>query len=152
MRTQDEIVKRIDDRKPKDMFGFEWHEYIGYLDLEHAVQYLKDDHGMTTESWSKDQADQGDIRTVMIDYMPFAFEKANNCRGISAGRSISHYVAWLWIEGTAEAESLSEKIQDYDCYGKPQLEMICEHLGINPKEWDDGVRGNSEEECEAQLG
>ena len=42
-RTQNEIIKRIEARKERDMFGFEWQEYVAYLDYEHAKTYLKED-------------------------------------------------------------------------------------------------------------
>lgn len=28
MRTQEQIIARIEERKQHDMFGFEWHEYV----------------------------------------------------------------------------------------------------------------------------
>ena len=68
----------------------------------------------------------------MTDYMDFAMEKATNQRGISAGRSIAHYQAWLWIEGTPESVALGESIDSYTNYGLPQLESIRDHLGIAP--------------------
>lgn len=142
-RTQEEIVNRIESRKKNDMFGFEWQEYLSYLDYEHAKPYLKD--GLTEQEWQEHLSTVAHPKTVMINYMPFAWEKANSCRGISAWRSLSHYQAWLWLDGD---EELWPTLDDYQYYGKPQLVEICEYLGIDSSEWDDDVRVNSEDELE----
>lgn len=42
MRTQEEIVQRIEQVKERDMFGFEWQELMPFLDFEHARPYLVD--------------------------------------------------------------------------------------------------------------
>ena len=71
--------------------------------------------------------------------MEFAWDKANNCRGISASRSIDHYSVWIWLLG--DEDKLSD-IRDYEYYGKPQLVEICELYGWDHSKWDDGVRTN----------
>lgn len=141
-RTQDEIVQRARERQKEDLFGFEISEYVRFLDFDHAKEFLKGD--VTPDDWSQDSQDN--VRNLMIEYMDFAWDKANSGRGISAWRSLAHYVAWLWIEGTDEAVALSEELAtfDYTDYGKPQLRKICRHLGLNPDDYDDGRRGNTE--------
>lgn len=143
MRAQEEIVKRINERQADDFFGFEVGEYYAFLTYENAKQFLKD--SVTKEQFEETTYKGQTPKEVMIDYMPFAWDKANNCRGLSAGRSIQHYVAWLWLDGNDE---LAESIEDYEFYGKPQLVQICEYLGIDPAQWDDGIRVNSESELE----
>ncbi len=142
MRTQQELLDRIKFRKNNDMLGFEVQEYINFLDFDNAKEYLKE--GVTKEEWDKAKNKQEDIKQIMTDYMEFAWDKANSFRGISAERSIMHYVAWLWIDGSEEANRLSETIENYECYGKPQLVEICKYLGIDHNKYDDGVRRNSE--------
>lgn len=140
MRTQEEIVERVRLRKPQDFFGFEITDLISYLDFEHGKQFLKEDSKMTAEEWEKSRETRPP-KEVMSEYMPFAWEKANNYRGLSSARSISHYQAWLWLDGN---EELANSIEDYQYYGKPQLVEICNYLGLDPNQWDDGVRRNSE--------
>ncbi len=139
MRTQEEIVARIKAREANDVFGFEVSEYVDYLDFEHAHPYLKE--GVTEDEWEGPRS-LTEVKDAMKDYMEFAWGKANGCRGISASRSISHYVAWMWLDGQTEiADTLED---DYEFYGKPQLVQICEYLGIDHKQWDDGRRSNEE--------
>lgn len=139
MKTQVEIVERIEVRRKLDLLNFEWPLYLDALAFEHAKKYLKED---VWEKLEKEptllRADE-DIRAKMVAYMPFAWEKANDCRGISAGRTIQHYVAWLWLLGE---EKLAEEIEDYEFYGKEELRLICEYLGLDPDEWDTGIRTN----------
>ena len=132
-RTQEEIAARVEDRKPADMLGFEWQEYAVYLDAEHIRPYLGDPE----QSW---EPTVDDPTERMESYMDFAWDKANNERGISANRSIMHYIAWLWLAGEND---LLERVQDayhnnYHRYGKPILRMICEHFGWDWHRWGDG--------------
>ena len=136
-RTQDEIVERIKAIIKDDPLGFEYPVYIEYLDYDHAKPYLEDD--VTREKW-ENSVKSKTPKSEMIDYMKFAWEKANSERGISASRSIAHYVAWLWLEGN---EDLAERIEnEYIYYGKPQLVEICHYLNIDPSKYDDGIRRN----------
>jgi len=137
MTTQEEIVKRIEAISGVDFFGFEKSDLLSYLDFEHAQPYLK--ATATATDWGEAE-DQSQVRNKMLDYMPFAWEKACGCRGLSAARSLNHFSAWLWIAGN---EELAESIRDYEYYGKPQLIEICKWLGVDHQQWDDGMRTNS---------
>ncbi len=140
MRTQDEIVARIRDRRKHDLLGFEVSEYIDYLDYAHAKEYLKGD--TTEERWEKVRKETKTPEETIKDYMPFAWDKANNCRGISAGRSIQHMVAWLWLDG----KEWAEEIEDCEYYGKHQLVRICREYGIEWRDLDDNRWTNEEGE------
>lgn len=137
MKTQDEIVARIKDRKEHDVFGFEVSEYVDYLDYAHAKEFLKE--GTTQEQWEEVRGETMTPEEAIKDYMPFAWDKANNCRGISAGRSISHMIAWLWLGGKDWPV-----IEDYKYYGKPQLVRICKEYGIDWRALDDNRWANDE--------
>jgi len=142
--TQAEIFDRLELRRPDDFFGFEWHEYVVYLSPEDFRKLLEPDATMTDEEVGEALKDlsREQILCKMEEYMPFAWEKANDFRGISAARSIAHYVAWTWLAGDRELSSKLE--QGYEFYGKPQLVMICEFYGWDHTQWDDGIRRNSE--------
>jgi len=63
----------------------------------------------------------------MKDYMSFAWEKANDKRGISANRSIDHFKGWLWLLG--DEEGIEYLKANYVPYGKPGLAYICKKYG-----------------------
>jgi len=142
MRTQQEILDRIIVASKRDSFGFEWHEYLEALTRKSARSLvgtlLKDD--IDLKKWKYLFHYDNDIKTRCIEYMPFAWEKANGCRGISAARSLMHYKAWLWLMGSDEFEDIDE----YQFYGKDNLITICQYLGLDAKQWDDGERSNEE--------
>lgn len=142
MRTQDEIVARYHARKMHDMFGFEVGEYIDYLDYEHAQPFLKD--GVTKEEWEQSLSETESPAERIKNYMEFAFEKANNFRGISAARSLMHMIAWLWLDGQDEFLA-QHNLEEYEFYGKDHLVAICKLYGIDHTQYDDGVRQNEEE-------
>jgi len=138
LRTQEEIIKRIEVRKKDDLLGWEINEYICYLDYENAKPYLKKD--VTKESWGN-RKEKEPVKKIK-EYMDFAWEKANDCRGISAGRSLMHMRAWLWLDSQDEFLKKWNNLENYEFYGKPQLKAICELYGIDWKKFDDGVRTN----------
>lgn len=128
-------MARISEVEDRDFFGFERNDLIGTLPFENAKQFLKD--GVASESWKPTSRSRESVLAEMLDYMPFAWEKANGGRGISASRSMSHYSAWVWLAG----DDLGD-LTEYQYYGKDNLRRICEHYGWDADKWDDGIRVN----------
>lgn len=145
--TQDEIVARIHEQKDGDALGFEWHEYASALDADHADVFCKDDADMS--KWKQVYPDEAAVREAMRHYVPFAWEKANDCRGISSNRSISHYIAWCWLIGDREFSKELEDLYDtrYQFYGKPLLVRICDKYCWPWKPLDNGRWSSDEEEA-----
>jgi hypothetical protein len=141
MRTIDEIVAKARDKSWGDLFGTKQGGIIDYLPFELAQEFLI--AGTTAEQWAANGAprprDQQAIIAQIRDYMPFAWGKANACRGLSAMRSIYHMQAWLWILGVDETQ-----LDNYTHYGKPQLRAVCEAFGIDWQSLDDGRWTNEE--------
>lgn len=143
MRTDQEIIDRLAFLKIgyKDFFGFQTADLVCYLSFDAAKTHLKD--GVAPESFKaiSKRNDRDAIISEIRDYMPFAWEKANDCRGLSAGRSIDHFKAYLWLLGE---DAVVEQIGSYSEYGKPQLRAICEKYGIDWRSLDDGRWRNIE--------
>lgn len=144
MRTQAEIIERVKASKGNDFFGFESADYLNALTKESAESLrgilLKADADLS--DWNQVFKTDEDIRRQCIEYMDFAWEKANNCRGLSAARSMSHYKVWLWLLG----ENGFDDLEQYEHYGKDNLARICRFFDLDPKKWDDGRRVNSDSE------
>ncbi len=143
-RTQDEILNQYHARKDGDVLGFEVQEYLFHLDYDHVKEFLKE--GVTEKEWGLQPCTRDAVLAKMKDYMEFAWDKANNRRGISANRSVMHYIAWIWLAGDDEffKEINSDFENDYHFYGKPILEKICKKYGWDYSQWDDGIRSNYE--------
>lgn len=78
------------------------------------------------------------------DYMSFAWDKANDCRSLSASRSIEHMSAWLFLLG--KEELVTRINEEYAFYGKTSLYLICKEFDINWKSHDDNEWKNSQYE------
>jgi hypothetical protein len=129
-------MKAVED---SDFFGFQRSDLIDDLPFENAKEYLKD--GVTAEEW--DGREKRTPEERIRDYMPFAWDKANGCRGLSAGRSVEHMKTWLWLDSKDE---LSDKLETvYEFYGKPCLVLVCKEYGIDWKALDDGNWVNEED-------
>lgn len=122
-RTAEEIVERVSSLADDDFFGFETHDLIVRLPFEHAKEFLKE--GAVEADWTPAASL---LASDIVSYLPFAWDKASNCRGLSASRSVSHFRAWLWLDGHApEVMDLVE----YHLYGKPHLVLISEIYGFD---------------------
>ena len=136
-RTQIEILNRIAAIEKDDFFGFQSGDLVVYLDFEHAKQFLKE--GTTLEQWAHPFTDP--IEKIK-EYMPFAWDKANNCRGLSAARSLEHMKAWVWMDDQPALSKLLDN--DYEYYGKPHLVAICKHYDIDWRPLDNNKWVNEE--------
>jgi hypothetical protein len=144
MRTQQEIVEQIKKQVAEALlFDFGISNLLVYLDdYETAKPFLNE--GVTEEQFKEATKGRRTPQEEILDYMGFAWEKANDCRGLSAMRSLQHMKAWLWLDGK---DALLDRIHidDYTLYGKPQLRAISEEYGIDWKALDDGSWKNSED-------
>lgn len=134
-RTTEEILAEI-DRQNKEGAWFSPGDLIRALPFEAAKPFLTEE--ATADQWVQSTDPAGEIR----NYMEFAWDKANGCRGLSAGRSVEHMQAWLWLDGK---EELSRRLDDvYEFYGKPCLALVCKEYDIKWAQYDDGRWGNDE--------
>ena len=143
MRTDQEILDRIKTVSERDLFGTRQEELIMHLSFEAAKPFLKED--VTKEAWEAEdrrKLDDESIKAEMLDYMPFAWEKANSRRGLSAMRSLDHMAEWLWLLGH---DTSANRVLSYNRYGKGRLRAICEAFGWDWKQWDDGRWTDTEE-------
>lgn len=131
MPTQEQILERFKEKRGSDATGL-WYEFMGKL----LVPYLPFDY-IKNELATKDILDE-DINDIMTPlnrieilkeaqkYLSFAWDKCNDQRGISANRSLAHYIEWFWL---ADEPEFSDKIDkefetNYHSYGRHILEMI----------------------------
>jgi len=134
-KTDDEILARIEAVKADDWLGTQVGDLIVRLPFEKAKPYLKPE--ASADEWKQTPRDRASVIAEMLDYMPFAWDKANNGRGISAGRSMDHFTAWAWLAGDDFGD-----LRGYQFYGKDNLCRICARYGWDAQQWDDGERTN----------
>lgn len=143
MKTTEQILARIKEVEPEDWFGcFERIDLAARLPYEAAktTEYVSAE--ATAEKWAEMQAGLLSPLDTVKDYLPFAWDKANNCRGLSAGRSISHLRAWLWLAGYGKL--VDEHFCEYNRYGKKLLVVASLLCGFDWKQHDNGDWVNDE--------
>lgn len=133
MRAQEQIAERA--VKADGFLNFSREVLIPLLDFDHAKPFLKPE--ATAEKWKP--VTQEESLAEMREYMDFAWGKAQDHRGISAGRSVQKMTEWTWIHGTDEQVAEIERMSDeqYAQYGAPVLKRVCEMFGFPiPKDPD----------------
>lgn len=123
MRNQEEIVERIKAAAPGDMFGFSRDVLLCALDFEHAKPFLKRE--ATAEQWTALLTDR-DVTKAALEYLNFAWGKAEDHRGLSAGRSVEKMTEYCWLLGH-DVKPIEEA--GYAQYGAPKLKVVAGLLG-----------------------
>jgi hypothetical protein len=138
MKSIKEIKDKIKTGFEHDVFGFGVDDLIEALPFEVAKEYLHEsflNKSTAEEEWEALRLKtDDDIKGKMFDYLSFAWDKADGCRGLSADRSIRHFAAWAWLiddELYSKIEDMYEN--DYAPYGKPILTFIGDKLGYQKK-------------------
>lgn len=139
MKTVTEIKKKITKGFENDFFGFGVSDILGALPFEDAKEYLNEEFlskQTAEEEWeSKRLKSDEDVKKAMLDYLPFACEKANDERGLSADRSIQHFIAWAWLYDEEFQRNIETMYNtNYAPYGKPILKYISKKLGYDNAE------------------
>lgn len=121
IRSQEEIVNKIENLTD-DCFGTKRYDLIDYLDYEYAKEYLED--GVSADEWNN-YLTKREFKTPLdeiVNYLPFALDKAESGRGLSAIRSLHHMEVWLWLIGDND---LINAIENNDSsYGIDVLNLI----------------------------
>lgn len=149
LRTFEEINNRIKEVAPDDFLGVIRSDLIAFLPWHYAKEYLstEGDDPVTPEKWGEayEAYDEPTVRAKILDYLPFAWGKANDCRGISANRSIDHFLAWSWLLDEEFYTNLQNSYDNgYELYGKPQLVLVSEYMGFDWRSEDNDCWTNSE--------
>jgi hypothetical protein len=135
-RTPEEILAKIreHEKNKTDFFGFQRQDLITFLPWEEAKEFLKKEYVTKVEAGKEEKWEAYTDPVERIkDYMDFALDKATGHRGLSAGRSIDHMQAWLWLAGEDELLAQAEDDKNWGQYGAGILMLICKHYDIDYK-------------------
>lgn len=127
-RTQEEILARIKSHEElKDVFTthFAIMDLLEFLDYDYAKEYVKE--SITPKEWAKSVVT--DPIKKIKDYMPFAWMKAMDERGLSSIRSVVHMTEWLWLAADYKLFDLLDNGL-YGYYGTDALKVICKKYEI----------------------
>ena len=130
MRTQEEIVARIlaiqnDKNRFKDMFGFSQEVLLAALDLEHSRPFLSEQaKNVTSENYGLTPTEESTKKNA-LEYLKFAWGKAEEHRGLSADRSVRKMTEYCWLLGH-DVKPIEEA--EYAQYGCPKLAAVSRLL------------------------
>ena len=127
-RTQEEIMKRFNESD--DLFGTQKGDLISFMEFENAKPYLKDEYVADVESGKEKWEVSTDAKKEILDYLEFAYGKAENERGLSANRSMLHFKTWIWLDDPEFYDKIIPEIDDYYDYGISVLDSISKHYGF----------------------
>ena len=113
--------------EPDDILGFATEVLLAYLSYDFVKVHLKP--GTKRSDWEPLELSRQQILEEFSSYMQFAWGKAADHRGISAGRSITKALAWLFILGDEEGR-MAVKNGSYKNYGAPMLLYISNRYGF----------------------
>lgn len=139
MRTQDEILKEIKSRTDASIFGFDTEVLVFFLDVELAAPFFGDP--LLAEDWVVQTEEKA--LADSLAYLGFAIGKAENHRGISAGRSVDKLRAWAWVLNRDDVVTAMDEA-DYTNYGAPKLRAFAYTMGEEYKSlWEKEVGEDS---------
>jgi hypothetical protein len=140
MRTVEQILERIKDvdRGFTDLTGAERTRLVCYLPYSTAGPYLND--GTTEKDWDVSPLDEDYIRSQVVEYLPFAFDKAEGHRGISTVRSLSHLRALFWLLGDDGVVAAIDSPEMYPQYGVPVLMLAAGRVDYDVSSLSEAVK------------
>jgi hypothetical protein len=130
-RAPDEIVAKIKELDGPDgsrllvhLLSFHREVMVMVLPWSHAKEFLEN---TTEEEWLTlvQPATVEHQTTLAREYAEFAWGKAVDHRGISAGRSVEKLNAWLWLLGRDHEVDWTAFMP----YGVPILAQVCRVMG-----------------------
>jgi len=125
MRTYEEIHAKLKAVASDDLFGHWVEALMIFLPFEEAQPYLNDTTVAKSSRVWEEQFQEANTRESVLNvaekYMGFAWDKVQDHRGLSAGRSIEKMEAWLWLLGDGDKIDWER----YSPYGAPILAEIC---------------------------
>ena len=134
MKSVEEIKNKMETGFENDFFGHGVEDLKYALPFEEVKQYLATEVSETEWEEKHRLSTDEKVKEEMLNYLPFAWEKANNERGLSADRSIRHFIAWAWLIDDELCEKLENMYKtNYAEYGKPILAYLNEVLGYKSK-------------------
>jgi len=116
-----------------DVFGFGFEVAANFVSFDDASPHLDADYVAEVLAGKKTWTQVTDVKEAVqdfLDYMVFAWMKAFDQRGLSAGRSISKLSAWMKCLDRPDVAEVLNDDSLYPQYGRPALRKACEMLGI----------------------
>ena len=127
IKTREEVQKRYEKNKDNNLLWYEMNGkcLIPFLPFEYLRSLCKDEYSDEEVREDMIELTRENVIKEMKDYLPFAFDKCIGERGLSANRSMGHYLEWIWlIDDEFYNKIYTEYNENYCEYGYNILKMI----------------------------
>lgn len=125
IRTQEEILERFN--QVDDILDIQKNDLAAYLSFENVKPFLTEEDVEKVENGDEKWEQSTDPKEDILDYLEFAYEKAENERGLSAYRSMLHFKTWIWLDNEEFYNEIIDMLDNHTEYGIPALDKIAEH-------------------------
>ncbi len=126
-RTQEQILERFNS--VGDIFSAQKEDLICYMTFENAKPFLDDEYALKVERKEEEREMLSDAEKEIVEYLDFAYEKAEGQRANSAMRSMLHFRTWIWLDDPEFYDEIIDEIDNYTNYGIPVLDKISAKYG-----------------------
>ena len=132
MLTQAQVLKAVEEGKVSGCLdGRDFKRLIAFFPVSDCVKFgfelIKDAKSPESENWIEDWT-EANIKKALAKDLEFAFKKALNKRGLSAGFMHAVIKMWLWI-----LEDPLQDMKEYTQYGLPLFKAVALKYGLeNP--------------------
>lgn len=134
-------IHKIQNTGAEVLMPTEVDDLIVRLPFEMALPFLKE--GTKEEEFKSATATLHPPLQTCNEYLEFAWSKANDCRALSAMRSLQHIRAWLFLAGFGDVVE-QHFGNSYEHYGKKQLVIASLLCGFDWTKHDDKEWRNHE--------
>lgn len=131
MKTLKEIKEEIKRRNDSDeyFFGFGQALLVTYLPFDEAEEFLVPE--AKKEEWNPKPLTKDSVEKEIKEYLPFAWEKCKDQRGLSAERSVEKLGVWAWLLERNDLVEFAEDEENYSMYGEPILRKFFAEFNVN---------------------
>jgi hypothetical protein len=133
MLSQEKVIEVVESgRDSKTLDGRDYSRLVDFFPTDKWTIFgfsLKDTGGDIPQpkEWTEEN-----FKAALEDDLKFAFEKALDCRGISAGLMYEVVKMWLWI-----LEDELQNFDEYAQYGLPLFKAVAVKYGFDNPIGDD---------------
>lgn len=149
MQTVEALIERV--KKPSSFLGFDADALYTFVPMPEVLELLTDEGKARYESGEAKPTPltRENVIEAMREYMErIGWEKVEDHRGISAGRTVEKMEAWIWLLDDRDTLKAVEDAP-YENYGAPKLAVVCKAYGFPIPEDQDIQRMIRGERCSA---
>lgn len=134
-KSEEQILAKLKEVKGGDMFGFKVEVLLQFLPAK-IVQELfgfknPEEDMKKWEEEDREDLTEENVMKLFREYMEFAWGKAADHRGLSAGRSVEKLTMYAWIMGADElVKDIEDERIEYAQYGCPILAAIATKFSL----------------------